>query len=135
MEPNGRIFAKSATENLNKLLEKIHGNNQEEKKQIILLIDEVVVNFDNLDFTLLQLMYPFIHILIAVNPTGFFLTKALQIIPPSGSNVQTVRLMTKHRNSFQIALLLAHTNRFYRKVVITTRGYYFFRDPFAAGTN
>ena len=23
----------------------------------------------------------------------------------------------------------------YRKVVITTRGYYFFRDPFAAGTN
>ena len=23
----------------------------------------------------------------------------------------------------------------YRKVVITTRGYYFFQDPFAAGTN
>ena len=58
-------------------------------------------------------MYPFINVLITVNPAGFDLTKDVQMTAPSGSNVLAVQLMTKHRNSFQIALLLAHANKFF----------------------
>ena len=112
MQSNGRKYEKRATENINKLLRKLFDMNKQQK-HIILLIDEVVINYDDFDFSLLQLMYPFIHILIAINPAGFSLTKAVKIISPSGSNVLAVQLMTKHRNSFQIALLLAHANKFF----------------------
>ena len=113
VQSNGRILAKPATENLNKLFKKIH-EVYGQKRHIILLIDEVIVNYDDFDFSLLQLMYPFIHVLIAVNPAGFSLTKAVRIIAPYGNNVLAVQLMTKHRNSYQIALLLAHANKFYK---------------------
>ena len=86
MQSNGRKYEKRATENINKLLRKLFDMNKQQK-HIILLIDEVVTNHDDFDFSLLQLMCPFINILIAVNPAGFSLTKAVQIIPPSGNNV------------------------------------------------
>ena len=82
------------------------------KKHIIILLDEVIVNHDCIDFSGLRLDYPFITIIIAVNPAGYDLTKEVVIKPPSRKNVWAVQLKSKHRNSYQIAVLIAHINKF-----------------------
>ena len=109
----GGLFAKPAVENLNKLFKKINEINQG-KKQYIILLDEVILNNDGMDFSELQLISSFINVLIAINPAGYYLTKPVQITSPSGSNVLARQLFTRHRNSIQIAVLLAHANKFYR---------------------
>ena len=103
----------TAVENLNKLFKKINEIDQE-KKQYIILLDEIIINNDGMDFSELQLIYPFINILMAINPAGYDLTKPIQITSPSGSNVLAQQLFTRHRNSFQIAVLLAHINKHYQ---------------------
>ena len=110
-QPDGRRYKKPAIENLNRLFHKIAKVHQGDK-QIILLIDEVTIDNDCHDFSFLQLMYPFLNVLIAVNPAGFGLTKSIDINPPLGRCVLADKLLTKHRNSLQIAVFLAHVNRF-----------------------
>ena len=106
-------YTKTAVENLNtvfaKLNELIKG-----KKHIIIVLDEVIINYDCIDFSGLRLDYPSITIIIAINPAGYFLTKEVVIKPPSRKNVLAVQLKTKHRNSYQIAVLIAHINKFYK---------------------
>ena len=95
--------------NLNKLFKKINEINQG-RKQYIILLDEVILNNDGMDFSELQLISSFINVLIAINPAGYYLTKPVQITSPSGSNILAKQLFTRHRNS----TLLAHVNKFYR---------------------
>ena len=78
----------------------------------MILLDEIIINHDGMDFSELQFMYSFINILMAINPAGFYLTRPVQITSPSGSNILAKQLITRHRNSFQIAVLLAHINKF-----------------------
>lgn len=104
-------FAEPAVENLNKLFAKLNEMNRG-KKHIIILLDEVMIHYDCIDFSALQLEYPFMTIIIAVNPAGYELTKEVVIIPPSRKNVLAVQLKAKHRNSYQIAVLIAHINKF-----------------------
>ena len=96
---------------MNKLFKKINEKNHGQK-QYIILIDEIIVNYDCFDFSILQLIYSFINVLMAVNPAAFSLTKPFEITSPPGSNVLAKHLITRHRNSFQIAVLLAHINKF-----------------------
>ena len=86
-----------------------------EKRQYIILLDEILVNNDGMDFSEVQLIYSLINILMAVNPAGFYLTKTVEITSLSGNNVLPKQLFTRHRNSFQIAVLLAHINKFYKE--------------------
>ena len=51
-------YARKATENLNRMFKKLYELNQDKNKQLILLIDEVLVNFDDFDFTLLLVRCP-----------------------------------------------------------------------------
>ena len=105
------IYAKTAIENLNKLFAKLNDMNRG-KNHLIILIDEVIINHDCIDFSGLQLDYPFITIIIAINPAGFNLTKEVVIKPPSKKNVLAVQLKSKHRNSYQIAVLISNINKF-----------------------
>ena len=107
-----RLCTKPAVENLNKLFARLNEINKG-KKHIIILLDEVQVDLDCIDFSELRLDYPFITIIIAVNPAGYQLTQEVVIKPPSGKNVLAVQLKSKHRNSYQIAVLIAHINKFY----------------------
>ena len=109
----GKFYARPAVENLNKLFAKLNEINRG-KKHIIILIDEVIIDYDCIDFNELQLDYPFITILIAVNPAGYYLTKKVVIKPTSRKNVLAIQLMTKHRNTYQIAKLIAHINKFFK---------------------
>ena len=114
VEIEGRwLYGKPAIDNLNKLFVKLNEINKG-KKHIIILLDEVIINYDCIDFSELHLDYPFITIIIAVNPAGFDLTKEVVIKPPSRKNVLAVQLKSKHRNSYQIAVLNAHINKFYK---------------------
>ena len=108
----GTLYAKPAVENLNKLFAKLNEINNG-KKHIIILLDEVIIDLDCIDFSELQLDYPFITIIIAMNPAGYELTQEVVITPPSSKNVLAVQLKSKHRNSYQIAVLIAHINKFY----------------------
>ena len=67
-----------------------------------------------MDFFDLKLIYSFINVLMAVNPAGYNLTKLVEIMSPLGSNVFNKQLFTRHRNSYQIAMVLAHINKFYK---------------------
>ena len=113
IELDGSLYVKPAVQNLNKLFSKLNEMNRG-KKHIIILLDEVIVNFDCIDFSELQLDYPFITIIIAVNPAGYELTQEVVIKPPSRENVLAVQLKSKHRNSYQIAVLIAHINKLYK---------------------
>ena len=110
---NGTPYAKPAVENLNKLFKKINEMNCG-RKQYIILVDEIADNYDCFDFSTLQLTYSFIHVLMAVNPAAYNLTKPVHITFPFGSNVLAKQLITRHRNSIQIAILLNHINKVYR---------------------
>ena len=114
IELDGSLYVKPAVENLNKLFAKVNEMNKE-KKHIIILLDEVIINYDCIDFAELQLDYPFITIIISVNPAGYDLTKEVVVKPPSRKNVLAVQLKAKHRNSYQIAVLIAHINKFYNE--------------------
>ena len=105
------LFAKPAVENLNKLFKKINEINQG-KKQYIILLDEIIINHDGMNFLELQLIYSYINILMAINPAGYYLTKPVEITSLSGRNILAKQLFTRHRNSFQIAVLLAHMNNY-----------------------
>ena len=106
-------YAKTAPFNLKKLLNKINELNRGDK-HYILVIDELVVNNDGIDFSLLELDFPNITVLVSVNPAAYFMTKEVVIKPPSRKNVLEVQLTTKHRNSYQIAVLIVHINKFYK---------------------
>ena len=106
------LYAKPAVENINKLFSKLNEINNKGKKHIIILLDEVIINYNCIDFSGLQLDYPFITIIIAINPAGYNLTKEVVIKHPSRKNVLAVQLKTKHRNSYQIAVLISHINKF-----------------------
>lgn len=108
------LYTRIAVENMNKLFAKLNEMNKG-KKHIIILFDEVIINHDCFDFSGLRLNYPFISIIIAVNPAGVFLTKDVEITPPSWNNILAVQLKTKHRNSYKIALLIVHINKFYNE--------------------
>ena len=107
-----RRYTKTAVENLNKLFAKLNEMNRG-KKHIIILLDEVITNKDCIDFSGIRLDYPFITIIIAVNPAAYELTKEIVIKPPYRNNVLAVQLKSKHRNSYRIAVLIAHINKFY----------------------
>ena len=107
------LYTKTAVENLNKLFAKLNEINKG-KNHLIILIDEVIVNYDCIDFSGLQLNYPFISITIVVNPAGFYLTKEVVIKPPARKNILAIQLKTKHRNSYEIAVLIAHINKCFK---------------------
>lgn len=111
IEHEDGIFTKQAVENLNKLFAEIDRQNKG-KRHIIILLDEIIVNFDCLDFSTLKLDYPNITVIMAINPAAYNMSKEVLIREPSGSNVLAVQLKTKHRNSYQIGVLLAHINKF-----------------------
>ena len=108
------IYSKTAVENLNELFSKLNEINRG-KKHIIILLDEVMIHFDCINFSEIQLDYPFITIIIAINPAGYDLTKEVVIKPPSRKNVLAVQLKTKHRNSYQISVLIAHINKLFNE--------------------
>ena len=107
------IYIKTAVEKLNQLIAKLNEMNRG-KKHLIILVDEVIIDHDCIDFSGLRLHYPFITIIIAINPAGYYLTKEVVIKPPSRKNILAIQLKSKHRNSYQIAVLIAHINKFYQ---------------------
>ena len=113
IEYDGTFYTKTAVENLNKLFSKIKEQNKF-KKQYIILLDEIYIGNDGMDFSDLHLIFPFINILMAINPAAYNMTIPVNITSPSGNNILAKQLFTKHRNSFQIAVLLAHINKFYK---------------------
>ena len=59
------LYTKTAVENLNKLFARLNEINRG-KKHLIILLDEVIINHDCIDFSGLQLVYHNITIIIAI---------------------------------------------------------------------
>ena len=100
-------YVSPAVGNINKLIEKI-----DKSIHHLIVIDEILVKFDCLDFSELLINFLTIHLYMAVNPNGYSMTKPFVVIPPIGDNVFARRLRSKHRNCYLIAVLLSHVNYF-----------------------
>ena len=87
-------------------------------KKYIVFIDEIMVDFDCLDFSVLknlEALLEDIDLLWAFNPAAFDMTNEYGDIkfPLSLDGALVKRLRTKYRNSLQIGILLAHVNYFF----------------------
>ena len=83
----------------------------------IILIDEVLpsnekelenYNYDSFDCSTLDISFKNLDLLMAINPSGRAFGNRFRVIPPKNSNTITQQLLVKHRNSFEIFLILEH---------------------------
>ena len=106
------IYQGKAAENLNRLLEKIHKSCKCHDEQYLVLLDELTADLDGHDFSQALHGISKLIVLMALNPAAYGCTKELNIVSPSKNNIISCRLLTRHRNAFGIANLVAHFNQF-----------------------
>ena len=105
---NEPIYKRLASESINTLLKKI--NDKEDGIQYLAMFDEATADNDGYNFFKVFDGVDKPKALMGVNPGAEYCNDPLDIQGPIGQNVMTFRLLTKHRNSFHIANLLAHRN-------------------------
>ena len=81
IDTDRRLYTKPAVENLNKLFARLNEINRG-KKHLIILLDEVIINHDCIDFSGLQLVYHNITIIIAINPAGLKMSYRVTLSNP-----------------------------------------------------
>ena len=96
-------------------MKKIYHKCKNGGKRYILFIDEIMVDFDCLDFSVLaelEELLKEIDLLWAFNPAAFDMSYDYNEVkfPTSIERALVKRLKTKYRNSFQIGNLLLHVN-------------------------
>ena len=114
---NGK-YKDKAIHNIIKLLKRIQQKCKKNGKKYIVFIDEIMVDFDCLDFSALidlEVLLEDIDLLWAFNPAAFDMTHEYADIkfPLVFDGALVKRLRTKYRNSLQIAILLLHVNHFF----------------------
>lgn len=110
MQIEGKYFKNQAVANIYALL-KVINDECEDGFQYLVVLDELTADKNGFDFSKGLHGLDKLIVLIAVNPGAFNCTLEMIITPPEGRNVIAYRLLTKHRNAFPIAVLLAHYNR------------------------
>lgn len=79
----------------------------------ILLLDEIMSfneneQFDIADWSDLDTFRTNIDFLIALNPQGLKFNRNYSVLPPNKSNTLSQQLFNRHRNGYEIGILLEH---------------------------
>ena len=111
----GYFYEKKAADNINILLKKINDQSLKDGIQYISMFDELNADGNGSDFSkaLDKVMRPLV--LMGVNPASSRSPAELDFQEPDNPSTSSFRLKTKHRNTFQIAVLLIHYNHSYQK--------------------
>ena len=110
MEDNwGQYYENKAAANINALLRKIESH----EIQYIPMFDELNADANGYDFSEALDGITKVCVLMAVNPATSRCSDEVQLEfqEPTGKNVTSVRLLSKHRNTFEIVNLLIHYNK------------------------
>ena len=118
----GQYYQNKAADNINALLKKIDSQSFPEGIQYISMFDELNADSNGYDFSRALNGIKKLLALMAVNPASFRCPGdiPLEFRDPQSDNLTTVRLVSKHRNAFQIANLLVHYNNHRNSLLLGT---------------
>ena len=104
----GYFYEKKAADNINILLKKINDQSLKDGIQYISIFDELNADGNGSHFSkaLDKVERPIV--LMGVNPASSRSPTELDFQEPDNPSTSSFRLKTKHRNSFQIPVLLIH---------------------------
>ena len=99
---------KSVTENVNSLISALK---TDQSIVSILVLDELKIRKNQYDLRFMELQNENVHVHLAVSPISYS-NDQFSLILPEDKDTHSERLLSKHRNSFEISLLLLHLKPF-----------------------